>query len=371
MNRNTVLGLLFPNMHDEALPELTRNRAMGSVPFGGRYRLVDFTLSNLVNAGVSKVGVVTKSNYQSMMDHLGSGKAWDLSRKAQGLYFLPPFGASEDQYDGRIAPLAGIRRFLENSRHDYVILSDCHVVGNIDYRKLVKQHVETGADITVACLRGELPDNIASPVLTVSEEGRITDMIITRRAVGGDALYGIGLYVVSRTLLMQMVENAVSRNQYSFEWDVLQRHIGDRRLYAYEVPEYAMVISSLSSYFNANMALLDSAVRKQVFVTSRPIYTKVRDCAPALYGLHAQVADSLIADGCIIDGTVRNSILFRDVNIDRDAVVENCLLMQGSTIGAGSTLTYIITDKNVCIRERRSLEGCAEYPISVKKGTMV
>ncbi len=370
MNRNTVLGLLFPNMHDDALPEFTQNRAMGSVPFGGRYRLVDFTLSNLVNAGVSKVGVVTKSNYQSMMDHLGSGKAWDLSRKAQGLYFLPPFGASEDQYDGRIAPLAGVRRFLENSRHDYVILSDCHIVGNIDYRRLVDFHMESGADITVACLRGTAPENVASPIITANEQGRITDMIITRRALG-EALYGIGLYVVSRALLIQLVENAVSRNQYSFEWDVLQRHIADRRLYAYEIPEFAMTISSLRGYFNANMALLDPAVRAKLFVVNRPIYTKVRDCAPALYGLHAQVADSLIADGCKIDGVVRDSILFRDVNIDRDAVVDHCILMQGSVIGAGSTLEYIITDKNVCIRDRRSLKGCADYPVSVKKGTMV
>ncbi len=370
MSRNTVLGLLFPNMHDAALPELTQNRAMGSVPFGGRYRLVDFTLSNLVNAGVSKVGVVTKSNYQSMMDHLGSGKAWDLSRKAQGLYFLPPFGVAEDQYDGRIAPLVGIRRFLENSRHDYVILSDCHVVGNIDYRKLVQYHVESGAEITAACLRGTLPANIASPIFTTNQDGRITDMIITNRAAG-EALYGIGLYVVSRALLMQLTADAVSRNQYSFEWDVLQRHMADRRLHAYEVPEYAMVISSLGSYFKANMSLLDPSVRAALFVQNRPIYTKVRDCAPALYGLHAQVSDSLIADGCKIDGVVRDSILFRDVQVGRDAVVDHCILMQGSMIGDGSNLEYIITDKNVCVRDRHSLKGCDDYPISVKKGTMV
>ncbi len=370
MNRNTVLGLLFPNMHDAALPEFTQNRAMGSVPFGGRYRLVDFTLSNLVNAGVSKVGVVTKSNYQSMMDHLGSGKAWDLSRKAQGLYFLPPFGVAEDQYDGRIAPLNGIRRFLQNSRHDYVIISDCHVVGNIDYRKLLKAHIESGAEITAACLRGALPANIASPIFTTAEDGRITDMVITDRTEG-DALYGIGLYIVSRALLMQLTEDAVSRNQYSFEWDVLQRHMSDRRLYAYEIPEFAMVISSLHSYFKANMALLDPAVRAALFVQKRPIYTKVRDCAPALYGLHSQVSGSLIADGCKIDGKVQDSILFRDVQVDRNAVLDHCILMQGSVIGAGSQLEYLITDKNVCIRDRRSLKGCEDYPISVKKGTMV
>lgn len=370
MGRKTVLGLLFPHMHDEALPELTGNRSMGSVPFGGRYRLVDFTLSNLVNAGVSKVGVVTKSNYQSLMDHLGSGKAWDLSRKAQGLYFLPPYGAPEDQYSGRIAPLNGIRRFLHNSRHDYVVMSDCNVVGNIDYRRLVDAHVESGADITVAALRGTLPEAIASPVLTADKDGRLTDMLITGRAAG-EVLYGIGLYVVSRTLLMQLVDNAVSRNQYSFEWDILQPLIAERRVSVYEIPELAMAVSSLGSYFKANMALLDADVRAQLFPTNRPIYTKVRDCAPALYGLHAQTASSLIADGCKIDGTVRHSILFRDVIVDRDATVDHCIIMQGSVVGAGSHLEYVITDKDVCVRDRRSLMGCEDYPVSVKKGTMI
>ena len=370
MRQKTVLGLLFPNSHDDALPEFTGNRAIGSVPFGGRYRLVDFTLSNLVNAGVTKVGVVTKSNYQSMMDHLGSGKAWDLSRKAQGLYFLPPFGAREDLYDGKVAPLSGIRRFLENSRHEYVILSDCYVVGNIDYRKLLDYHIEKGADITVAALHGKLPDRRATTIFETDADNRLTDIVITDRAVG-EARYGIGLYVVSRTLLMQMTEDAVSRNQYSFEWDILQRHIADRRLYVYDIPEYAVAISSLSSYFEANMSLLDPAVREQLFVPHRPIYTKVRDCAPALYGLHAEVRDSLIADGCKINGTVKSSVIFRDVTVADDAVIDHCIVMQGDVIGQGSTLEYVITDKDVCVRDRRSLKGCADYPISVKKGTMV
>lgn len=370
MQQNRALGLLFPNMHDEALPELTVARAMGSVPFGGRYRLVDFALSNLVNAGVSKVGVVTKSNYQSIMDHLGSGKSWDLSRKNQGLYFLPPFGAGEEQYSGRVASLAGVRRFLENSNEEYVVLSDCHVVANIDYRKLLAAHAETGADITLACLEGALPENISSLVLTVGDNGRVNDIRITDKC-DGEVTYGIGLYVVSRTLLMRLVEVAVSRNHLRFEWDILQRYVGELRLFAYRVPEWARVISSLDSYFNANLALLDPEVRCELFFRNRPIYTKVRDCAPAVYGLHAQAADSLIADGCNIDGVVEHSILFRNVTVCKDAVIKNCIIMQGSLIGADSSLQYVITDKNVCIRDRRSLQGCAEYPVAVRKGTMI
>lgn len=370
MRENKALGLLFSNIHDEALPELTAVRAMGSVPFGGRYRLIDFALSNLVNAGVSKVGIVTKSNYQSLMDHLGSGKAWDLSRKSEGLYFLPPFGGGEDQYDGRITSIAGVQPFLRNSKEEYVILSDCHFVGNIDYRAIVEAHIESGAEITMACCRGELPKNIVSPIVATDENGRVTDMIITDHS-NGEVTYGLGLYVLSRQLLMQLTDMALSRNQRSFEWDILQRHLQDRRIQAYVVPEYTMVISSMESYVRANFALLDASVREKLFVTSRPIYTKVRDCAPALYGMHSQVGGSLIADGCQIDGEVHDSIVFRDVHIARGAVLRNCIIMQGSVIGANADLEYVVTDKHVCVRDKRALKGCEDYPVTIRKGMMV
>ncbi|MBR2405934.1 MAG: glucose-1-phosphate adenylyltransferase subunit GlgD [Clostridia bacterium] len=370
MRHNRALGLLFSNMHDDALPELTGVRAMGSVPFGGRYRLIDFALSNMVNAGVSKVGIITKSNYQSLMDHIGSGKAWDLSRKTEGLYFLPPFGSGEEQYDGRISSLAGVMTFLRNSKEEFVILSDCHFVGNIDYRRLIDAHVESGADITVACCEGELPKNLFSPVVDTADDGRITDMIITDHS-SGSVTYGLGLYVLSRQLLMQFVDMAVSRNQHSFEWDVLQRHVADRRLYAYIVPEYTMVISSLESYVSANFALLNADVREKLFVPNRPIYTKVRDCSPALYGMHADVSGSLIADGCKIEGEVVDSIVFRNVHVSRGAQVRNCILMQGSMIGSNSKIDYVVTDKYVCVRDGRELKGCADYPVTIRKNSMV
>ena len=370
MRHNRALGLVFSNMHDEVLPELTGVRAIGSVPFGGRYRLIDFTLSNMVHAGVNKVGVITKSNYQSLMDHLGSGKAWDLSRKTEGLYFLPPFGGGEEQYDGRVTSLAGVTAFLRNSKEEFVILSDCHFVGNIDYRHLIDAHVESGADVTMACCRGELPANLHSPVVDAAEDGRITDMIITDHS-SGPVTYGLGLYILSRQLLMQYVDIAISRNQHSFEWDILQRHVGDRRLYAYMVPEYTLVISSMESYVRANFALLDAEVREKLFVSHRPVYTKVRDSAPALYGMHSEVSGSLIADGCSIEGCVQDSIVFRNVHVARGAEIKNCIVMQGGMIGANSKLEYVITDKYVCVRDGRELKGCAEYPVTIRRKSMV
>lgn len=369
--RYTALGLLFADMHNDVLPELASIRAIGSVPFGGRYRLIDFPLSNLVNAGISKVGVVTKNNYQSLMDHLGSGKAWGLSRKSEGLYFLPPAGHGDEHYEGRIASLAGIMPFLRRSKEKYVILSDCHVVGNIRYRKLLEYHVEKEADITVAYVKGPIPKNLQSPMMSIAYDGRVNDLYISDRSEHENENYGIGLYVIGRELLIRLVEAAMSRNQLSFEWDILHRHLHDFRIFAYAVPEYLQVISSLESYFEANRALLDREVREQLFNPKRKIYTKVRDTEPALYGLHAKVSNSLIADGCKIEGTVTNSIVFRNVNVARNAVIKNSIVMQGGVVCGGTDLDYVILDKNVCVREGRSLKGCADYPVSVKKNTMV
>lgn len=367
MRNNTVMGLIFPNMHDDCLRELTALRALGSIPFGGRYRLIDFSLSNMVNAGISKVGIVTKNKYQSLMDHLGSGKAWDLSRKNEGLYFLPLRG-DDAFYEGRIASLLGIEGFLRNSREEHVLMADCHVIGNIDYGPLLRQHIESGADITIGCQSGNAPTGIESLLLRVSPDSRVTDLRIGRE---DGCRYGIGLYVARKETLLQLVEEAVSRNLGSFERDVLQRRLDALRLYAYEVPEYTAAITSLGDYFDANMALLRPENRRRVFLPNRPIYTKVRDCAPAIHGLHADVRDSLVADGATIDGQVCHSVIFRDVKIGRDTVVENCILMQGTVVLPQSQLNCVIGDKDVVIRERSVLRGVESYPVYIKKRTVV
>lgn len=366
MRNINVLGLVFPNQHDDCLGGLTSQRPMGSVPFGGRYRLIDFVLSNMVNAGISKVGVATKSKYQSLMDHLGSGKAWDLDRKNGGLFFLPTH-VSDTAYNGRVAALNEMQMFLRHSKEEYVLLSDCHVVGNIDYAPLIRRHMETGADITVAYKTGVPPRRSGNLLVWVDESGELTDIRIGQEG----AAFGLGLYVIRRELLMRLTEEAYSRTQDNFERDVLQHRLGELRLFGYEVPEYAAPIFSLAGYFAANMALLDPAVRAQLFLPRRRIYTKVRDCAPAVYGLHAAVTDSLVADGAVVEGHVSHSVLFRDVRVGRGVTLENCILMQSSVLCADAHLGYVICDKNVQIGDAASLQGVAHYPVYVKKNTRI
>lgn len=370
MRNNNVLGIVFSSMHDEVLTGLTAIRPLGSVPFAGRYRLIDFPLSNLVNAGISKVGIITQNNYQSLMDHIGSGKSWDLSRKNEGLFFLPPFTISNELYEGRIASLMDIRPFFKNAREEYVILSDCHVVGNIDFDSLLKKHIASSADITVACRHGYAPRINNNLIMWMNAENRVIDIVIGQRPAA-ECDYGVGLYVMRKDFLMRMLDAAASRNQMHFERDILLRHMGEIRICGYRLPEYTIVISSLGSYFKASMEMLSAQVRQALFQPGRSIYTKVRDAAPAIYGLHASVSNSLVADGCFVEGTVRNSILFRDVRIARNAVVENSIVMQGAVICEKTSLNCAILDKDVVVKSGRVLSGADDYPLFISKGTVV
>ncbi len=370
MAKNSAVGLIFANMHDEALREGTAVRSMGSLPFGGRYRLIDFVLSDMVNAGITKVGVITKSNYQSLMDHLGSGKAWDLSRKNAGLYFLPPQSSDDAMYQGRIASLKDVITFLRRSKEEQVILADCHMVSSMDYGAMLEKHIETGANVTMACCTGPVPTLTDIPVIRTDAANRVTDMLIGRIS-DDEACYGMGVYIVQKEWLIRTVTEAVARNLYHFERDILQSHLKEIAVYAYPVTSLVLPIYSAESYFKANLALLDSEVRGQLFPKSRPVYTKLRDCAPVHYGLHAQVTNSLVADGARVDGTVKNCIIFRGVNISREAVLENCVIMQDVTVTGSCTLRNVVADKNAVFRDGTALQGTASYPIYIAKNAIV
>lgn len=370
MHKCTAVGLIFANMHDDALRECTAVRSMGSLPFGGRYRLIDFCLSGMVNAGLTKVGIITKNRYHSLMDHLGSGKAWDLSRKNEGLFFLPPRSSDDEMYQGRISSLNDAMAFLSHSKVEYVVLADCHVVANLDYAAILETHAESGADVTMAYYRGAVPTLGDIPQIQVDSSGRVTDMLIGRLGEA-EACFGVGVYVMRREWLMQTVQEAVARNQYHFERDILQGRLRAMKIQGHELTGTLMPIYSLESYYSANLALLDSTVRAELFPKNRPIYTKLRDCAPAQYGLHAEVTNSLVADGARIDGTVRNSVIFRGVTVARDAVLEDCVIMQDATVDSGCVLKCIIADKNAVFRTGRSLQGFASYPVYIAKNTIV
>lgn len=368
-----TLGIVFSDMHDHMLSELTEKRTMGSVPFGGRYRLIDFVLSNMVNSGISDVGVITKSNYQSLIDHLGTGREWDLSRKRGGLSILPPFGhAAAGIYRGRLEALGGVISFIHHSDAKYVLLADCDVVTNIDFTEAFKQHIERGADITVIYKRDVVANDqmMDTTILHLDENSMVNDVLIHPNIHEEDNVY-LNFCIISKELLEKLVNEGASRSVYSFVQGILQSKCNRLRIYAWKFDGYSSKINSIRNYHKANMQLLEPEVRRQLFPRERPIYTKVRDEVPAKYGLSASAAGSMVADGSIIEGSMENSIIFRGVRIGKGAVVRNSILMQDTVVSENVTLDHVITDKNVVVREGRTLVGYETYPLVVSKNSIV
>lgn len=373
-NMSNVLGIVFANMHDTTISDLTKKRTMGSVPFGARYRLIDFPLSNMVNSGITNVGVITKANYQSLLDHLGSGAEWDLSRKTGGLHLLPPYGhVNGGLYRGRLEALAGVEDYLAHGDTEYVVMTDSDVIINIDYKPIVDFHEKNGADITAVYAKNTFTKEQLKTkvVLGVNDAGLVYDVVIRPETIEGETNVSLNMYVMKRDFLLTIVKECASRNLYSFEVDILQHKLKDLKICGYKYNGYYEQVDSIKSYYSSNMALMDKKKRDLLFDRDNPIYTKVRDDAPAKYGLDARVTNSLVADGCIIEGIVENSVLFRGVKVGKGAIVKNCILMQDTVIGDKAEINYVITDKEVITGSYRTMNGTIDYPIYVAKGASV
>lgn len=367
-----AMGVLFSNIHDSELNDLTTNRTTASIPYGGRYRLIDFILSNIVNAGIFNVAIITKTNYHSLMDHLESGSSWDLNRKNGGLSIFPPFASDtlKSVYRGKLEGLIGIRKFLEFAKEDYVVLSDCNVICSMDIKDIVDKHIESCAEITIVYHRSEHIDE-NDLVLRLDKNEFVYDMSIAIKEVLMPSNIGLGVYIIKRELLVKIIEDAYEHGYIDFEREYLQKNYKRTRICGYENKGYSAIINSRDDYFKANMDLLRKEVRKELFYENGNIYTKQKDSIPAKYGANALVKNSLIADGTMIDGTVENCIIFRGVKVAEGASVKNSILMQSTVLEAGAQLDYIITDKNVHITKDCMLIGAPNCPTVISKDRVV
>ena len=371
----TAVGLIFSNIHDTSIPELTRMRTIGSVPFGGRYRLIDFVLSSMVNSGISKIGIVTHNNYQSLLDHLGNGKDWDLARRSGGLKILPPYISAYDNaaankfYTSRLEALMGTMSFLNRCNEDYIIMSDCDVICNIDLSDVIDRHAETGADITFVTKKTDLVGVGASEQLTLVKadaDGNVTE-VASGKYEEDYQLY-INIMVMKRQYLLNMVENAISHGHHSFLHDIIMPSVGKAKYMVYEYDGFYAHIGSMAGYFECSMKLLDSDARDRLFgIKNRPVLTKVRNSAPTRYCEGAKVVNSVVAEGCVIEGTVENSIIFRGVKVGKGAVVKNSILFQDTYVCEGAQLNCVIADKNVIIKDGRNLSGHETMPFYIGK----
>lgn len=376
----TAAGIIFSNIHDATIPELTGRRTMASIPFAGRYRLIDFALSNMVNSGITKVGVITHYNYQSLLDHIGTGKDWDLARRTGGIKILPPFITAYDNatagrvYSTRLEALMGVMNFIDRCNEDVLVLSDCDVICNVDIANVIRKHEASGADFT---LLTATVDTAAQPldshaqVPVVDKDGRVVDMA-EYSGQQGKVKVCADIWVANRTYIKRVVTEAIAHGHKSFYRDVIIRNLAKDKIQAVEYDGFFGRVNSLASYFSCSMRLLDPANRVNLFYRrNQPIFTKVRNSTPTRYSADAKVTGSMIADGCVIEGTVENSIIFRGVKVGKGTVVKNCILMQDTVTGDNVRLSYVVTDKNVVIRDGRELCGCESMPFYIGKQIMV
>ena len=376
----TAAGLIFSNIHDQSIPEMTRRRTMASIPFGCRYRLIDFALSNMVNSEITNVGVITHYNYQSLMDHIGNGKDWDLARRSGGIKILPPYVTAYENraagklYENRLEALMGSANFINRCGADYIVLSDCDVIMNIDLSAVIDEHIRTGAYITMVAKQVDVKNSLfdkAVDVLTLSEEGRVTDVAYTMPK-RGKCYVNTNLMVISRADLQSIVSDSIAHGYKSFSQDIIKKQLKKKLIRAYSFDGFCACISSLENYFSTSMMLLEDDVRRDLFTnTDRKVFTKIRNSAPTKYESTATVKNSMIADGCQIEGTVENSIIFRGVHVGRGTVVKNSILLQDTYVGDNASLNCVITDKNVVIKDGRNLSGYETMPFFIGKGVMV
>lgn len=366
-----ALGVIFANSYDNLVPELVAERTMASIPFAGRYRMIDFVLSNMANAGVDNVSVIVRKNYHSLMDHLGAGREWDLTRKRGGLNIVPPFAErSIKLYSGRVDALASVLNWLIDQKERYVILSDSNIAMNFDFNKLIEAHVKSGADVTMVYNRGEIPDGARTDNYTIRiDNGRVAELLSNDYRPGVQNL-SMNLYIIERESLIQLVRDASVRGLVYFERDILARNLNLLNIQAYEFDGYVARISDMKSYFDENMRLLQDGSMDALFGPA-PIYTKIRDDNPTRYVAGSSVKNSLLADGCVIEGTVENCVLFRGCQVKKGAVVKNCVLMQDTVVETDCGVEYVVTDKNVHITAGKKLAGTDTFPVFVAKNHSV
>lgn len=366
-------GLIFSGIYNDGLEYLTTHRTVASLPFGGRYRQIDFVLSNMVNSGIHRIGVITKYNYQSLIDHLGSCQDWDLNRKRGGLTILPPFASSSSGgYRGKIEELRAALPFLRRHEDDYVVLSDTDTICNIDIKNVLTYHVESGKDITiVGTAVSENESNISELVL--DKNGDEVSALYLNYAAHKGQYSSIGMYVISRELLIERVTALSARGFYHLERDFLQQSFnrGELSVGLYVHNGLTMKNRNILEYYNNSLSMKDEKVRGEIFRPSAPIYTTVRDEVPTYYGEGSEVTDCLIADGCKIEGKADNSVLFRKVVIEKNAVVRNSVIMAGCVIKEGAVVENAIIDKEATISSLRRIVGAPLSPMIVQKGEII
>lgn len=370
-----VMGIIYTGEGDSFLRELTILRAVAAVPMAGRYRLIDFLVSGMVNSGMKNVGVIMQRNYHSLMDHLGSGKEWDLHGKNDGLYILPPFLTHDNVgvYTGSLDALDSNMNYLRRSRQEYVLLCNSLIFYNPRFNDMFEAYQKSKCDVMMLYTRDPMMQRPEfGYYLNVNENEQITDIEVDPTNPHYDCT-SMDAVLLRKDLLIDLVDHGVSRGYHNLVKDILRKYGRDAGLniMGYEYKDYCRRMDSIVSYFKTNLDMLDPKVRHSVFLEDRPVFTKVRDELPARYMEEANVVNSMVGDGSIIYGSLNRCVLFRGVKVDKGAMLKNCILMQDCQIGEGAQLENCILDKQAVIKPGTRLVGPASYPIVISKNMII
>ena len=373
-----ALGIIFPNSYDALVPELVSERLMASIPFASRYRMCDFVLSSMVHSGIDNISIIVRKNYHSLLDHLGTGREWDLVRKNGGLNIVPPFAQKQvKMYAGKIEALASIRGYLKKQTEKYIIMTDSNVVANFDFNELLEAHIKSGADVTMVYRKQTIPESLIHHSMDNMElyyslgmNGDHVSKIYINPTDDGEINFSLNIYVVEREQLIRMIDDAYLHGYTYFVRDVLDKQIDNLDIRGFCYDGYVAHIHDMKSYFEENMKLLKEEYLNALF-SENQIYTKIRDDNPTRYIKGAKAKNVMGADGCVIEGDVENCILFRGVRIGKGARVKNSILMQDTVVEENANVEYVITDKDVTITHGKSLNGNESYQVYVAKGQIV
>ncbi len=372
--KTDIVGLIYTGEENERLRDLTRIRSVAALPVLGRYRIIDFMLSNMVNSGIRNVGVILQQNYQSLLDQMGSGREWDLHGKRGGLTLLPPFAAPDHTYyTGLLDALKSNLSFLRRSKERYIAVTDSGILYSLRFEDLLEEHLKNEADITLVYTKDrDARRNGSGRYLGLDENNVVKHLEVDPSIPRYENTY-IGVFLVRREMLIDMVDRATSQGFHHFTREMLARFMqeGRYKICGYELPLKPWVIDSVQAFYKANMDALDPEIQALFFPKDRPVWTKLRDEMPTRYAPGAKVSNSLVADGCVIEGTVENSVIFRGVTVRPGAVVKNCIIMQDALISRNVEVENCIMDKQTTIREGGRLISTEAYPAVVPKNLTI
>jgi len=360
------IGILMLNENEDNIKSLTKARPIASIPIGGRYRIIDFVLSNMVNSGIHNIGIFANTKTRSLVDHLGSGQSWDLDRKINGLFL---FNFSTDGSQSRdIDALSDNMEYIYRTKQDYVIISSSYMLCNMDYNEAAKFHEESGSDITLLYKKTNNGKKhyVNSSTLYINEENKVLSI---GKNIGAEDKLNISMemFIMKKSTLINMINNSVQTGYHNSIKAAIYNSVPELNVNAFEFKGYLQCVNSIKNYYKTSMDMLNGKVTKELFFNNGLIYTKSKDGAPTKYVNGSKVKNALVSNGCILEGSIENSIISRRVIVHAGAELKNCIIFENCVIKQGCKLTNVIIDKNTIVNENTVLKGDEEFPVVIEK----